>query len=72
MRHLPAFFACAVFVAAWVYAFTIRPDPSFTVLAFDEAGEAHVLGTGLSEAQCMSAAARLPARYEAVYCEPEG
>jgi hypothetical protein len=72
MRHAPALFVCALFVAAWCYAFTIQPEPTFTYLAFDAQGDAYALDTGLTYEDCEAAARTLPDHFEAAYCEAEG
>lgn len=72
MRHVPAFLACALFVGAWAVAFSITPaPPSYTLLAFDDQGEAYALDTGLTLDDCRSGARRLPDIFDAAYCEPE-
>lgn len=72
MRHVPAILACALFVAAWAVAFSIEPaPPSYTLLAFDDQGDAWALDTGLTLDDCRSGARLIPDHYEAAYCEPE-
>lgn len=71
MRHVPALLACASVAAVFAVLAFYHPQPAYTLLAFDDQGDAWALDTGLTLDDCRSDARALPDIYEAAYCEPE-
>lgn len=74
MRHVPAFMACCLFIGAWVAAFTIQPEPSFTLLAIDYQGEVFEVDGGLTRSDCLEQAPLWMGEgspYESMVCEAE-
>lgn len=71
MRNATAALACLSVVAVFAVLAFYRPQPAYTLLAFDHQGEAWALDTGLTLDDCRTGARALPDIYEAAYCEPE-
>lgn len=74
MRHIPAFVACGLFVAAWCVAFTVQPVQSFTLLGVTYEGEVYELDGGMTRADCLEQAPLWMAEgspYESMVCEAE-
>ena len=72
MKHAPAALSCAALVAVFAVLAFYRPASTYTLFAFDHAGEAYDLDGGLSEADCLAAARAVLPGYAATYCEKEG
>lgn len=71
MRNATAALACLSVVAVFAVLAFYRPAPTFTLLAFDDQGDAWALDTGLTLDDCRSGARLIPDHYEAAYCEAE-
>lgn len=71
MRNATTALACLSVVAVFAVLAFYHPQPAYTLLAFDDQGDAWALDTGLTLDDCRSGARALPDIYEAAYCEPE-
>ena len=71
MRNTASALACLAVVAVFAVLAFYRPAPTFTLLAFDDQGDAWALDTGLTLDDCRTGARALPDIFDAAYCEPE-
>lgn len=71
MRTATAALSCLSVVAVFAVLAFYHPAPRYTLLAFDDQGDAWALDTGLTLDDCRSGARALPDIFEAAFCEAE-